>query len=150
MMEQQDDALRIQLEMDQEMDRYSSPRRSPRKLSTNIIRDTNTLQLTVPKIAFEDVILGTVLGTGGFNTVYRVTCSELLGENSFEVLGGDSPEMGEYALKRLDEDIEDPAALVTAAADLLFEAKILSEIPRHENVIRLLAVSSGFWISLEG
>jgi hypothetical protein len=167
MLEQADDdaALRIQLEMDQEMDRCSSPRRSlsPRKkltitststcTSSSSIRKTTSsiLQATVPKIALEDITLGKVLGTGGFNTVYRVTCTELLlvGGNSLELLEiNDSSEIvgaDEYALKRLDEDIEDPAAVVTAAADLMFEAKILSDLPRHENVIRLLAVSTGFW-----
>jgi serine/threonine protein kinase len=141
----EDDALKIQLEMDQDMDRCSSPCRSPRKLTTKCVRKTAILQATVRTIAVDDVTLGKVLGTGGFNTVYQVTCSELLGENSFELLGKDSSKMGEYALKRLDEDIEDPAAVVTATADLVFEAKILSEIPRHENLIRLLAVSIGFW-----
>jgi hypothetical protein len=67
------------------------------------------LQVTVPKIALEDITLGKVLGTGGFKTVYRVTtCSELLlgGKNSLELLGNNdiSEIMGaEYALKRLDQ-----------------------------------------------
>jgi serine/threonine protein kinase len=127
------DALQIQLETDH----CPSLNRSPRKPS--IIRKTtirrSTLS-TLPKIVFEDVTLGSMLGTGGFNTVYRVTCA---------LLGDDSLVEGEYALKRLDEDIEDPAAVVAAATDLIFEARILSEIPHHENIIRLLAVSTNFW-----
>jgi serine/threonine protein kinase len=151
------DALQIQLETEHcpspnrtsrqnsadalETEHCPSPMRSPVRKSS-IIRKT-TIRHSTPKIAFDDVTLGKVLGTGGFNTVYRVTCSEL-GEESSEP-GNDSSETVEYALKRLDKDIEDPAALVIAAADLIFEAKILSEIPHHENIIRLHAVSTGFW-----
>jgi serine/threonine protein kinase len=125
--------LHIQLETDH----CPSPDRTPRK--STIIRKTtirrSTPISTLPKVVFEDMALGSALGTGGFSTVYRVTCA----------LGDDSSVEGEYALKRLDEDIEDQAAVVAAATDLVFEAKILSEIPHHENIIRLFAVSTDVW-----
>jgi serine/threonine protein kinase len=118
-----DDAPQIQLETEH----CRSPNRIP------IIGKTTIVQRSpLPEIASEDVTLGGVLGTGGFSTVYRVTCAS----------GNESSEICEYALKRLDEDIED---LGTAVADLICEAKILSEIPYHKNIIRLHAVSTSFW-----
>jgi serine/threonine protein kinase len=105
------------------------------KQKVTIVRKSSMVPRTLQKISMDDVAIESVLGTGGFASVYLATCAL-----------GASEERAQYALKRLDEDIlEDPAAAAAAATDLVFEAKILSEIPVHENIIRIHAVSIGFW-----
>jgi hypothetical protein len=90
-----------------------------------------------------DVNFQGIIGRGGFSTVYLVTLSTSKSPHTLNWLRKDS----HYALKTLGKDLslEDFETTDSAAADLVYEAKILSQLPEHENIIRLHALSSGFW-----
>jgi serine/threonine protein kinase len=90
-----------------------------------------------------DVNFQGIIGRGGFSTVHLVTLSTAKSPHPLNWLRKDS----QYALKRLNEDMseEDSETTDSATTDLVCEAKILSQLPEHENIVRLHALSTGFW-----
>jgi serine/threonine protein kinase len=111
----------------------------------SIVEDTK-----LPTIPWENITMGGLLGTGGFSIVHLVTFSS-------KAISSSTSEISQFALKRLNEDtqyalkrlvegeLEEGSETDSAAKDIAFEATILSKLPEHENIIRLHAVSSGFW-----
>jgi serine/threonine protein kinase len=101
----------------------------------------------IEELPWDDVRLGDVLGEGSFSSVHSAFTSnrdrELLETTETRATK-------RYALKRLREKVVYDEELCNAAAkDLAFEVKILSSLPVHENIIRLRAISAGFWESPE-
>jgi serine/threonine protein kinase len=99
-----------------------------------------------PQVSMDLLTIGTLLGRGGFGSVYGVASSQPIAKNAPQRI------MHEYALKRLSDDVfededdeDDDYQIEAAAKDLLIEATILSKLPNHTNVIRCHAVSAGFW-----
>jgi serine/threonine protein kinase len=107
---------------------------------------------SLPTISWENITMGVLLGTGGFSTVHLVTISSKL--DSTSAASGEIGQLGlqqlnednQYALKRLVEDeFLEGSETDSAAKDIAFEAMILAKLQQHENIIRLHAVSTGFW-----
>ena len=101
----------------------------------------------IAELPWDDVKLGGVLGEGSFSSVYSAATSnrgrELLGTT-------ESRATQRYALKRLSEKVIcDEDMCRVAAKDLTIEVTILAILPFHENIIRLCAISAGFWKSPE-
>jgi serine/threonine protein kinase len=93
-----------------------------------------------PSLSWDDITVKSMIGRGGFSTVHLITLSSRATCPSMS-------ESSQYALKRLAVDVlvEDSEAANFAAKDIAIEATILSQLPEHENIIRLHAVSTGFW-----
>jgi serine/threonine protein kinase len=128
----------------------------PTKVATSEIRE-------LAQCSFD---IGRLLGTGSFCSVYRIYTNEEIGiigkinsqvkDIDISLSGGESelvessPNGGRYrfraALKSLNESTRlEPKLAKAVAKDLVYEARILWNLPRHVNVIRLLAVSPNFW-----
>jgi serine/threonine protein kinase len=104
------------------------------------------------EVTLDMLLLGGIAGTGAFSEVFRV-----------KYLGGDDPVAGsssthemcgcfntlprDMAMKRLKYKIlvSSLKKRRSAASDLLAEAKALSSLSPHENIVCLYAVSNGFW-----
>jgi serine/threonine protein kinase len=101
----------------------------------------------IVELPWDDVKLGDVLGEGSFSSVHIAATSNR-GCELIET--AETREIKRYALKRLREKVVCDEDLCSAAAkDLAFEVTILSTLPVHENIIRLRAISAGFWESPE-
>jgi serine/threonine protein kinase len=98
-------------------------------------------------LPWDDVKLGGLLGEGSFSSVHSAATSK----RGCELLGRtESQATKHYALKRLHEKVICNEDLCRVAAnDLAVEVTILTILPFHENIIRLRAVSAGFWDSPE-
>jgi serine/threonine protein kinase len=97
----------------------------------------------IAELPWDDVELGGFLGEGSFSYVHIAETSnrgrKLLGTTETRVTK-------HYALKRLHEKVVCDEDLCRAAAkDLTVEVTILAILPFHENIIRLCAISAGFW-----
>jgi serine/threonine protein kinase len=126
------------------------------------------MEKCIPRFEREEVVLGDVLGAGGFNDVYEVKricliedlslakhakkiSSPLQAEHRAFVakhVFRESSQNCRYAVKFLSvETIEDPNRFCTGAADLVIEAKFLASLS-HPNIIKLrgmaAAGTSGF------
>jgi serine/threonine protein kinase len=126
------------------------------------------LEKCIPRFDTSEVLLGKMLGSGGFNNVYEIATIRLM-ENPHESphakkitselqrehrefvakhVYRESSQNCRYAVKFLSkETIEDPDRFCTGAADLVVEAKFLASL-EHPNIIKLrgmaAAGTSGF------
>jgi serine/threonine protein kinase len=98
-------------------------------------------------LPWDDVKLRGLLGEGSFSSVHSATTSK----RGRELLGrAETQAIKNYALKRLHKKVVcDEDLCYVAANDLACEVTILTILPFHENIIRLRAVSAGFWDSPE-
>jgi serine/threonine protein kinase len=97
----------------------------------------------IPVLPWDDVKLGRVLGEGSFSSVHSAVTSKLLGTTGTRATK-------HYALKRLHKKVVcDEGLCRIATNDLVLEVTILAILPLHENIIRLHAISAGFWDSPE-
>jgi serine/threonine protein kinase len=106
-------------------------------------------RVPLPELSWDDVAIGGLLGTGTFSSVNKVKLLKVISnaEDGTTLLHKNK----EYALKQLQPAVRnDEKAKVYAAKDLLFEATILAQLPAHENIIQLHAVSSNFWDRSDG
>lgn len=86
----------------------------------------------------KDVVVGSLLGTGAFASVYAVKSVY-----NIDALQSDTKS---YALKRISEDmLARQDACDVACQDIATEAKILARLPLHENIVTLHAMSSDFF-----
>lgn len=127
-----------------------------------------SMEKCIPRFERGEVVLGEILGSGGFNDVCEVARIELVGDVSqaehakkissplqsehrafvAKHVFRESSQNCRYAVKFLSVDtIEDPNRFCTGAADLVVEAKFLASLS-HPNIIRLrgmaAAGTSGF------
>jgi serine/threonine protein kinase len=102
---------------------------------------------SIAELPWDDVEMGGVLGEGSFSSVYSAATSN----HGRELLGSTETQATKrYALKRLSQKVAcDEDLCPVAAKDLTTEVKILAILPFHENIIRLCAISTGFWNSPE-
>lgn len=86
----------------------------------------------IQKFAWNDLILGKMLGKGGFNNVYEVNIPDTSEH------GTKSSHMkGPYALKSLKESVMTHRhSFLSGAVDLVYEAKLLSVL-NHQNIIKV-------------
>jgi serine/threonine protein kinase len=113
-------------------------------------KGSSTADTRLPTISWANITMGALLGTGGFSTVHLVTLSSKATSSSTSEISQLAPkrlnEDTQYALKRLVQDeSEEGSETDSAAKDIQFEATILLKLQEHENIIRLQAVSTGFW-----
>jgi len=127
-----------------------------------------SMEKCIPRFERSEVVMGEILGSGGFNDVYEVKCIDLV-ENVDEADHAkkissplqtehrafvskhtfrESSQNCRYACKFLSiHTIEDPSRFCTGAADLVMEAKFLASLS-HPNIIKLrgmaAAGTSGF------
>jgi serine/threonine protein kinase len=100
----------------------------------------NTRTTVLP---WDDVKLGAVLGEGSYSAVHAVST---LPHGSVLLEATETGGSKHYALKRLHAKILcDEKMCRAASADMAAEATILAILPLHENIIRLRAISTGFW-----
>jgi serine/threonine protein kinase len=94
----------------------------------------------LPYLSWNDITMKGMIGRGGFSTVHLITLSSRAKCPSMS-------KSSQYVIKRLAESVleEDPETADSAAKDIAIEATILSQLPEHEHIIRLHAVSTGFW-----
>jgi len=126
------------------------------------------MEKQIPRLLCEEVVVGELLGSGGFNNVFALEavnlvklpltsehahkiCSEtqqlhrnFLSQNTNRGSSGER----RYAIKLLSQEtIDDPERFRTGAADLVIEAKFLASLD-HPNIIKLrgmaAAGTSGF------
>lgn len=126
------------------------------------------MEKQIPRFLGEEIVVGKLLGSGGFNHVYaldaislvkhplssdlaRKVCSEtqqihrkFVSQHTIRESSGDK----RYAIKFLSPaTLEDPERFCTGAADLVVEAKFLASL-EHPNIIKLrgmaAAGTSGF------
>jgi serine/threonine protein kinase len=110
---------------------------------------TTEPRLPLPKISWDEIaILGSPLGTGSFSSVHRVKLLKLISTTKTCTTNTPLPlnKGKEYALKRLQKAVlDDEKAIVYAAKDLMLEATILAQLPAHQHIIQLHAVSTSYW-----
>jgi serine/threonine protein kinase len=124
----------------------------------------------IPLLERDEVVLGDLLGTGGFNNVYEVHAIELGGETGPHAHLTSTPvqvsarrmlakrsRSSELAVKFLNETCKSSSEVyANGAADLLLETRYLSALSSypHPNVIRLHGVAAagpeGFATGAEG
>jgi len=127
-----------------------------------------SMEKCIPRFEREEVVMGEMLGSGGFNDVFEVKAITLVdnvaeAENAKKISSPlqsehrsflarhvfrESSQNCRYACKFLSVDtIEDPNRFCTGAADLVVEAKFLASLS-HPNIIKLrgmaAAGTSGF------
>jgi serine/threonine protein kinase len=113
-------------------------------VSNHLISSTNEkthiVEASLPSLSWDDITVKGMIGRGGFSTVHLISLSSRAKCPSMS-------ESRQYALKRLAEDVlaEDSETTEYAEKDIVIEAKILSQLPEHENIIRLHAISTDFW-----
>ncbi len=83
-----------------------------------------------------DVLLGDILGTGTFSTVFEASISDKL--QAAKVSKG-------YALKRLNNNSLLTTGSDVAVSDFVFEASLLMQLPPHDNIVTLFGVSDRFF-----
>ena len=140
-------------------------------IHSNVDRDRQKPPVQYPKVSWEDVELGSMLGSGGFASVYEVAILRSLDtahtnrkEGDYNGVGSQvsvaftANETSEYdsasvtarsglsgslALKCIPKSIlQDKEKLHLARESLIQEAKILSNLPDNPNVIRLVGISA--------
>ena len=127
----------------------------------------------VPTLSEEEVMVGSILGSGSFSQVFQV---QIISdewedpvvsddEDEREALLGPPPESSrktylsmnsctstnstsvpKYALKKIRADFEgDTVMTALGVKDAFYEAEILSHLPRHPHIVSLVALSKDFW-----
>ena len=121
-----------------------------------------TMEKEIPRFLGEEVVVGKLLGSGGFNHVYalnaislvkdplssdlaRKMCSEtqqkhrdFVSQHTLRESSGDK----RYAIKFLSPaTLQDPERFCTGAADLVVEAKFLASL-EHPNIIKLRGMAA--------
>jgi len=108
----------------------------------------STAQARKPlQVSWREVELGSLLGDGGFSSVYLVNFHpKIKTKNEAAFVDGLSDmEESMFALKKLNDDaLCNPEITGIATKDLVYEAKLLTEI-RHDHIVSLHAISSTFW-----
>ena len=147
---------------------WKSASRAAKHMSKHSKIVNPTLEKQIPRLLCEEIVIGKLLGTGGFNNVYaldaiqlvteplkselaRKICSEtqqlhrtFVAKHTHRESSGDK----RYAIKFLSQEtVDDPERFCTGAADLVVEAKFLASL-EHPNIIKLrgmaAAGTSGF------
>jgi serine/threonine protein kinase len=126
------------------------------------------LEKHIPRFDEHEIVVGKLLGSGGFNNVYELDAIDLIddphrSEHARKISSGlqqehrshvakhcyrEASESSRYAIKFLSkETIQDPDRFCTGAADLVVEAKFLASL-EHPNIVKLrgmaAAGTSGF------
>lgn len=126
------------------------------------------LEKQIPRFDEREVVIGKLLGSGGFNNVYELDHIQLVSnpltspharkissslqteqrEHAAKHCYRESSQSSRYAIKFLSPDtINDPDRFCTGAADLVVEAKFLASL-EHPNIVKLrgmaAAGTSGF------
>jgi serine/threonine protein kinase len=147
---------------------WKSASRAAKHMSKHSKIVNPSLEKCIPRFERAEVILGQLLGSGGFNDVYEVQRIELIrnpemSPNAKKISSPlqadhrafvskhvfrESSQNCRYAVKFLSaESMEDPDRFCTGAADLVVEAKFLASL-EHPNIIKLrgmaAAGTSGF------
>jgi serine/threonine protein kinase len=120
------------------------------------------LEKQIPRFDEQEVVVGKLLGSGGFNHVYELERVELIAnplsseharkisselqiasrEHVAKHFYRESSQQGRYAIKFLSkETIQDPDRFCTGAADLVVEAKFLASL-EHPNIVRLRGMAA--------
>ena len=112
---------------------------------------------SIQEVSTADIELGSRLGSGHFNDIYRVQFLNTKYDSIFVKSGSrlarkhdnSSSPSHQFAIKRLHDKAlqRDEKDLKMAELDLSVEAEILTSLPHHENIISLHAVSKGFFES---
>lgn len=147
---------------------WKSASRAARSMTKHSKIVNPVMEKQIPRLLCEEVVVGELLGSGGFNDVFaleavnlvklpltsehaRKICSEtqqlhrnFLSQNAHRGSSGER----RYAIKLLSQEtIDDPERFRTGAADLVIEAKFLASLD-HPNIIKLrgmaAAGTSGF------
>mmetsp|Transcript_2917 Transcript_2917/g.4259 ORF Transcript_2917/g.4259 Transcript_2917/m.4259 type:complete len:449 (+) Transcript_2917:183-1529(+) len=120
-------------------------------------------EAAVPSFDRDEIILGNLLGSGGFNNVFEIqqidavqqTLDFTAREQEKRISFAQRASGGQYAIKMLKRELtyheED---YCNGAADLMIETKILASLEPHNNIIQLHGVSAagaaGFAEGVEG
>jgi len=147
---------------------WKSASRAARSMTKHSKIVNPVMEKQIPRLLCEEVVVGELLGSGGFNDVFALEavnlvklpltsehahkiCSEtqqlhrkFLSQNTNRGSSGER----RYAIKLLSQEtIDDPERFRTGAADLVMEAKFLASLD-HPNIIKLrgmaAAGTSGF------
>jgi len=147
---------------------WKSASRAARSMTKHSKIVNPVMEKQIPRLLCEEVVVGELLGSGGFNNVFALEavnlvklpltsehahkiCSEtqqlhrkFLSQNTNRGSSGER----RYAIKLLSQEtIDDPERFRTGAADLVMEAKFLASLD-HPNIIKLrgmaAAGTSGF------
>jgi serine/threonine protein kinase len=95
------------------------------------------VSLATPRVIWSDVSIDSVLGVGGFSSVFQV---QVATSNNQDV--PESKNRRKYAMKCLHaKRVDSEDKLVVAATDLFYEAHLLGRLD-HQNIIRLQGVAS--------
>jgi serine/threonine protein kinase len=115
------------------------------------------LERLIPRFVFEELKIGKLLGSGGFNQVYEVTSVTLLEEpymhecatkicsenqTALRTAASQRADESRFAIKFLSQEtMNDPDRFYTGAADLAIEAKFLANL-MHPDIIQLRGMSA--------
>jgi serine/threonine protein kinase len=115
------------------------------------------MEKMIPRLVFEELNIGKLLGSGGFNNVYELTSVALLekphthefakkicSENQAALRTAASQRAAEskFAIKLLSQEtMDDPDRFYTGATDLAIEIKFLANL-NHPNIIKLRGMSA--------
>mmetsp|Transcript_8581 Transcript_8581/g.12255 ORF Transcript_8581/g.12255 Transcript_8581/m.12255 type:complete len:470 (+) Transcript_8581:13-1422(+) len=142
------------------------------KLASRVVRDMESYsqvinplrEQAIPKFERDEVVLGGLLGSGGFNNVFAVHEIDLH-HNATHVnteqearrisFANQANTGGRYAVKLLKREVmQNKEDYCNGAADLMIETKILANIKPHRNIIQLHGMSAsgaaGFAEGVEG
>lgn len=120
------------------------------------------LEKLIPRFEEHEVVVGKLLGSGGFNNVYelqgvKLVQNPLMSEHARKISSSlqterrmnvahhcyrETSESSTYAIKFLSkETLQDPDRFYTGAADLVVEAKFLASLD-HPNIVRLRGMAA--------
>jgi serine/threonine protein kinase len=115
------------------------------------------MERLIPRFVFEELKIGKLLGSGGFNQVYEVTSVTLLEEpymhecatkicsenqTALRTAASQRADESRFAIKFLSQEtMNDPDRFYTGAADLAIEAKFLANL-MHPDIIQLRGMSA--------
>jgi len=123
---------------------------------SNIVKQE--LEKLVPRFDESEVVLGKLIGSGGFNDVYELEMIDLLADpliskhskkissdlqtHARRSTAKNYRETSNFVIKFLSEEtIEDPDRFCTGAADLVVEAKFLASL-KHPNIVSLRGLAA--------
>ena len=144
------------------LEAWKSASRAAKHMSKHSKVVNPKMEKQIPRILCEEIVIGKLLGTGGFNSVYALDAIQLVTEplkselarkicsetqqlhRAFLAKHAHRESSGEkrYAIKFLSQNtIDDPEKFCTGAADLVVEAKFLASL-EHPNIIKLRGMSA--------